>query len=59
MSSFGFLECFAVAADTVGFLGVWIGMGAVAAVSSMQRLRMAANANFIADHVTLMLSVGD
>ena len=47
VSGLAFLECFALTADTVGFFGVWIGMRAVAAVSSMQRLRMAANAHFI------------
>jgi hypothetical protein len=57
VSSFSFFECFALTADTVGFFGVWIGMRAVAAVSSMQRLRMAANANLIAEHVTLLPSV--
>jgi len=54
VSSFAFLECFALTEDTVGFFGVWIGMRAVAAVSSVQRLRMSANANFIVDHVTLV-----
>jgi hypothetical protein len=52
VSGFAFLECFALTEDTVGFLGVWIGMWAVGAVSSVQRLRMSANANFIVDHVT-------
>ena len=57
VSRFAFLECFARTEDTVGFLGGWIGMRAVAAVSSVQRLRMSANANFIVDHVTLTVSV--
>ena len=57
VSSFGFLERLALTEETVGFFGVWIGMRAVAAVSSVQRLRMPANANFIADHVTLAPSV--
>jgi hypothetical protein len=53
-----FLKCFALTADTVVFLGVWIGICAVAAVSSMQRLRMATNANFVL-HVILPPSVGE
>jgi hypothetical protein len=35
VSSFAFLECFALTKDTVGFLGGWIEMRAVAAVSSV------------------------
>jgi hypothetical protein len=57
VSSFAFLECLALTEDTVGFFWVWIGIRAVAAVSSVQRLRMSANANFIVDHVTLTASV--
>ena len=47
------LKCFALTADTVGFFGVWIGPRPRAAVSSVQRLRMAANAGSVAFHVTL------
>ena len=57
VSGFTFLECFALAEDTVGFFRVWVGMRAIAAVSSVQRLRMTANANFIVDPVTLVLRV--
>jgi len=53
VSSFGFLECFALAPNAIGFLGVWIGSRARAAVSSVKRLRMSANAHFIALHETL------
>jgi hypothetical protein len=57
VSSFAFLECFALTEDTVGFFWVWIGMRAVAAISSVQRLRMTANAIFIVDHMTVAASV--
>jgi hypothetical protein len=57
VSSFAFLECFALTEDTVGLFWVWIGIRAVAAVSSVQRLRMSANAKFITDHVSLAPSV--
>ena len=53
VSSFLRLKCFALTADTVGFFGIWIGPRARAAVSSVQRLRMAANAGSVAFHVTL------
>ena len=57
VSSFSRFEYFALTAKTVGFFEVWIGTPAVAAVRPMQRLRMSANAYFIADHVTLARSV--
>jgi hypothetical protein len=36
VSSFAFLECFALTENAVGFLWVWIGQPAIAAVSSVQ-----------------------
>jgi hypothetical protein len=53
VSNFSLLECFALTPNAVGFFGVWMGPPAIAAVGSMQRLRMSANANFVALHVTL------
>jgi hypothetical protein len=45
-------ECFAIAQDAVGFFDVWIRPRAIAAVTSVQRLRMSAKANFVALHIT-------
>jgi hypothetical protein len=36
VSSFAFLECFALTEKAAGFLRVWIGQPAIAAVSSVQ-----------------------
>jgi hypothetical protein len=36
VSNFAFLECFALTENAVGFLRVWIGQSAIAAVSSVQ-----------------------
>jgi hypothetical protein len=52
VSGFSFLERLALTENALGRFGVWIRPPAVAAVSSVKRLRMSANANFIA-HVTL------
>jgi len=57
VSNFSRLKCLALTAKAVGFFEVWIGTPAVAAVRPMQRLRMSANAYFIADHVTLAPSL--
>jgi len=57
MRSFVRLECFALTENALGFFRVWIGLRPVAAVRSVERLRMSADANFIADHVTLATSV--
>src|ERR1700752_513565 len=57
MRSFVRLECFALTENALGFFRVWIGLRPVAAVRSVERLRMSADANFIADHVTLVTSV--
>jgi hypothetical protein len=57
MRSFLRLERFALTEKALGFFGVWIGLRPVAAVRSVERLRMSADAHFIADHVTLVLSV--
>src|ERR1700746_1109379 len=51
------LEFFSLAKNAVGFLGFWIGPQASAPVSSVERLRMPANAHFVALHVTLAPSV--
>ena len=53
VSNFSLLECFALTPNAVGFLGVWMGPPAVAAVGSVQRLRMSAHTNFVALHVIL------
>ena len=57
MRSFLRLECLALKENALGFFRVWIGLRPVAAVRSVKRLRMSADANFIADHVTLVTSV--
>jgi hypothetical protein len=57
MRSFLRLECFALTENALGFFRVWIGLRPVAAVRSVERLRMSADAHFIADHVTLATSV--
>ena len=57
MRSFLRLECFALTENALGFFRVWIGLRPVAAVCSVERLRMSADANLIADHVTLVTSV--
>jgi hypothetical protein len=57
VSSFSHFKCLALTAKAVGFFEVWIGTPAVAAVRPMQRLRVSANAYFIADHVTLAPSL--
>ena len=57
MRSFVRLECFALTENALGFFRVWIGLRPVAAVRSVERLRMSADAHFIADHVTLATSV--
>jgi hypothetical protein len=57
MRSFLRLECLALTENALGFFRVWIGLRPVAAVRSVERLRMSADANFIADHVTLVTSV--
>jgi hypothetical protein len=56
VSNLSLLECFALTPNAVGFLGVRMGPPSVAAVGSMQRLRMSAHANVVAVHVTLALS---
>ena len=56
MSNFRLLKCFALTPNAVSFLGVRMGPPAVAAVGSMQRLRMSAHANFVALHMTLASS---
>jgi hypothetical protein len=50
MSNFSRFKCFALTPNAVGFLQVWIRQRAVATVTSVQRLRVSANANFIALH---------
>jgi hypothetical protein len=57
VSSFLRLECLALTENALGFFRVWIGLRPVAAVRSVERLRMSADAHFIADHVTLVTSV--
>src|ERR1700746_823771 len=57
VSHFLCLECFALTENALGFFRVWIGLRPVAAVRSVERLRMSAGAHFIADHVTLVTSV--